>query len=156
MASKRKWMLTPEDVDTIQVAVRLVIDEIDTNIQPNYGIQVDANRADWKSDLETVLNTISSPFVGLYQSVWLAVSVEITQDVASSTGLALLVAANRLDHYAGVMPHLGDPLVHAIGLYKKTDELVKQHFSAISNDAAYLRAESLRFRLHAHWLLEHG
>lgn len=74
-------------------------------------------------------------------------------------GYALLIAANRLDHFVSVEGLRREAEADTPVLPDHTPwmvDLVREHFSVIADDIAWVRQESLRLRLHAHCLLEHG
>jgi len=155
-----KWGLTPEDMGPVLAALKLVIDEIDRDLLPNYGIELAAKRVLWKTDLQRVARQLTQPTVTKLQKEFLWIRLPLSAEEACSCGYALLVAANHLDHFTGVEGLRGDPLAETFVLpYDRSPwivDLVKQHFSPIADDIAWVRQESLRLRLHAHYLLEHG
>ena len=149
-----KWTITPEDVGPIVMALNLLLEEINRNLQPDYGIQVAANRIVWRTHLSDVLQRVTQPNAWIEMRREVAATILLSFDQAAACGYALLVAANRLDHFVGVKNASGDPVVAAV-TNPKVVELVDKHFSIMIDDLSWLRTESIRLRLHAHRLLDH-
>jgi len=89
----------------------------------------------------------------------LMVAVPLSPPTATACGAAFIVAANRLDHYSGVVSESVKGGIRAAIVsqtaHQPTLELVERHFSALRGDAAWARDEALRLRLHAHELMLH-
>jgi hypothetical protein len=157
--AQQKWSLTPEDMGPVLAALELIIDEIDRDLMPDYGIQVAANRVVWKTQLEGLVRKLANPTVtkALERATW--IQLPLTAEEASMCGYALLIAANRLDHFVSVEGLRREAEADTPVLPDHTPwmvDLVREHFSVIAHDIAWVRHESLRLRLHAHCLLEHG
>ena len=154
-----RWTITIEDMGPLVAALKLVSEELDRNLNPNYGIQVAADRAALSAHLRQVLRLLTDPAVAAGQAVATAVHVRLTSEEAAAAGGALLIASNRLDHFAGVEGARGDPIAQAFVLpgtvNEVTMDLVRRHFSPIAKDISWVRVEGLRLRIHAHRLLDH-
>jgi hypothetical protein len=156
---QQKWSLTPEDMGPVVWALELMIDEINEDLVSDYGIQAVADRIVWKTEQERVAGKLTDPTVARLLKKHTFIQLPLTADEAPRCGYALLVAANRLDHFAGVEGLRGNATAEDFVLPYQANEsaidLVRRHFGPFADDIAWIRQESLRLRLHAHRLLEH-
>jgi hypothetical protein len=127
----------------------MIIEEIDVGLQPDYGVQVAADRVVWQLDMRSALAALS-----------LFVEVPLGPPAGRACGEACIVAANRLDHYSGIVSESAKGGVRAAvasqAAHEPTLELVERYFSWVRGDAAWARSEALRLRLLAHELTLHG
>ena len=149
------WTVTPEDMGPIVAALKLVISEIDEGFYTNHGVQVEATRLAMSSHLTSVLQRLTSPSVTGIQRASTAAAIKLTKEEASACGGALILAASRLDNFAGVESLRESPVAAITERDEESAERVRRHFSAIASDLAWVRVEGLRLRLHAHELREH-
>ena len=149
------WTVTPEDMGPIVAALELVISEIEEGAYTSHGVQVEATRLAMSSHLTSVLQRLTSPSVADIQGVSTAAAIRLTKEEASACGGALILAANRLDQFAGVESLRENPSALITERDEESAERVRRHFSVIASDLPWVRVEGLRLRLHAHELREH-
>ena len=151
--------VSAEDVGPLLAALEMVTEQIELDLEPDYGIQVAANRVVWKDDMGIAAAELRNAERHRRMQGSLMVEVPLSPAVASSCGAACIVAANRLDHYSGIVSESAKGGIRAAlvaqGADQPTRELVQRHFSWVRDDAAWARQEALRLRLHAHELMLH-
>ena len=152
--------VSPEDLGPLLAALSMIIEEVDLGLQPNYGIQVAADRVVWQLDMRSALAALKNPELWSQMKRSLFVEVPLGPPAGRACGEACIVAANRLDHYSGIVSETTKGGVHAAmasqAAHEPTLELVERYFLWVRGDAAWARHEALRLRLLAHELTLHG
>jgi hypothetical protein len=140
-------------------ALDMVIDEVDLDLEPNYGIQVAADRVAWQQDMRIAAAELRRAEAVRDAQRSLMVAIPLSPPTAAACAAAFIVAANRLDHYSGVVSESAKGEIRAAlvsqACHEPTLELVERRFPWVRDDAAWARDEALRLRLHAHELMLH-
>lgn len=151
--------ITAEDSRPLVAALDMLIEEVDLDLEPNYGIQVAADRVAWQQDMRIAVAALREAEAVRHAKRSLMVSVPLSPPTATACAVAFIVAANRLDHYSGVVSVSAKDGIRAAiasqAAHQPTLELVERHFPVLRGDAAWARDEALRLRLHAHELMLH-
>lgn len=139
----------------------MLVEEVDLNLEPDYGIHIAADRIVWQQDMRAAAEVLlaTKHERGLTQPRPLMVEVPLPPPLAQACAAACVVAANRLDHYSGIVSEKARGGIRAATVsrtgHKATYELVERHFPWVRDDAAWARSEALRLRLHAHEIMLH-
>ena len=151
--------ITGEDPGPLLAALDMLIEEVDLDLEPNYGIQVAADRVAWQQDMRIAAAALRAAEAVRRAKQSLMVGVPLSPPTATACAAAFIVAANRLDHYSGVVSESAKGGIRAAvvsqAAHEPTMELVERHFPVLRGDAAWARDEALRLRLHAHELMLH-
>jgi len=153
--------ITAEDIGPLLAALDMLAEEVDLNLEADYGIQVAADRIVWQQDMRNAAAALrdAEHQRRVKQPRPLMVDIRLPPPVASACHRACVVAANRLDHYSGIVSESAKggvrPALASLVAHEPTLELVERYFRWVRDDAAWARNEALRLRLHAHEIMLH-